>query len=258
VLLARGADPKVRNTDGETALHYAALAGDERSVQLLITAGADVRAAGCGKFTPLHNAVWRRHKAAATHLLNAGADPNAQTADGHTCLHLACLPSSASGAPASFDLIALLLSFDADVRIKELADGALPAHLLARAAPTRDLDVFLRACAQVEVALGPIGPLDDKGQTVLHHAAAWGNARAVELLLTWPRDMWPYVRVGQCTTAAGKTELHLAAASNSLECVKLLVEKGNVRADVPDADGKLPIDYSSTPAILQYLSQLVR
>lgn len=257
-LLSNGANPRVRNRDAETPLHYAALVGDDLCAQLLIEHGAEVDCQGFAKFTPLHNAVWRRHPIVVSRLLHSGANPNAATADGHTTLHLACA-SPPDGTPAGLDIIAPLLASNADIRIPDAKEGALPVHLYARAAQPKELEVLLRAYnAVVEGLKTSIATVDRNGQSVLHYAAAAGNASAVALLISWPRDRWPGVSVEARTFPSGgsRTALHLAAASKSVDAVRLLVEQGHADHNARDADNKLPADYSATPEVFRYLSSL--
>ena len=75
LLLERGADPNGRNGDGLTALHLAAEKGYAAVVWELIAAGADANAPGSGipLSTPLHGAIRGGHAEVVTILLDAGA-----------------------------------------------------------------------------------------------------------------------------------------------------------------------------------------
>ena len=66
-------DVKAKDSDGRTALHYAAMAGHKEVVELLIDKGADVKAKDSRGVTPLHLA----------------ADVNAKDKDGYTPLDVA-------------------------------------------------------------------------------------------------------------------------------------------------------------------------
>jgi ankyrin repeat protein len=65
LLLARGADPKVKDKTGETHLHRAARVGYDDMVKLLIEVGAEVNATDSRGMTPLDWAVAGGEKAAA-------------------------------------------------------------------------------------------------------------------------------------------------------------------------------------------------
>ena len=86
-LLAAGADPNPRDTDGDMVpLHWAT---DRRIAKLLLTAGANPDAKDQYGETPLHMAVSRKHAGVVTALLASGANPNLKNDDGQTPLHIA-------------------------------------------------------------------------------------------------------------------------------------------------------------------------
>lgn len=73
-LLLNGADPKVADPRGETALHYALFTDHTEVIDSLIKHGADVNAQTESGYTPLHNAVFQKNPKATFLLLRAGAD----------------------------------------------------------------------------------------------------------------------------------------------------------------------------------------
>ncbi|GIG66603.1 ankyrin repeat domain-containing protein [Phytomonospora endophytica] len=89
VLLAHGADPDRRRSDGTPVIVLAARRGDHAALDVLVGAGADVEAADAMGRTALMHAVERDHKKAAGVLLLAGADPGAVSPDGTTASRLA-------------------------------------------------------------------------------------------------------------------------------------------------------------------------
>ena len=90
-LVKEGGDVNASQGDGMTALHWAALTGKERLVELLIYAGANIGAlTRLGDYTPLHLASKEGDAVVVEALLAAGADPNAPTSTGEvTPLHFA-------------------------------------------------------------------------------------------------------------------------------------------------------------------------
>jgi len=80
-LLAKGADPNAKNSDGETALILAAKAtkgGHEAVAEALLAKGADPNSIDIRGFIGLVFAAEGGHKAAVEALLAKKADPNAK------------------------------------------------------------------------------------------------------------------------------------------------------------------------------------
>lgn len=88
-LLVSGADVHLRSADGETALMYAALAGNVPSIQLLLGAGAVPNVRGNDGATPLILAAGNGHEGAVEALLHAGADPRPKDNNGLSALDYA-------------------------------------------------------------------------------------------------------------------------------------------------------------------------
>lgn len=75
-LLAKGADPNLRDDKGNTPLMVAATSGEIELLQLLIAQGGNVNLANSSGETPLIRAVQRRDLPMARALLTAGSDPD--------------------------------------------------------------------------------------------------------------------------------------------------------------------------------------
>ena len=103
---------------GNTALMFAARAGDQRSAQLLVAAGSEINQGNAFGTTPLIMAVHGGNPALLETLLQAGADINANT-PGHTALHAAVL----RGNLAAVEIL--------------LAHGAETEALIERPTPVR-------------------------------------------------------------------------------------------------------------------------
>ena len=85
-LLAKGANPNVRDEDMRTPLHQAVLGNSVGLVGLLIEAGADLDAKDAHGFTPLHFAAQEYLPEIARILVAKGADVNACDEDGNSVL----------------------------------------------------------------------------------------------------------------------------------------------------------------------------
>ena len=111
-MLAQGADPDVKDSDGVALLHLAAQGGYSAIVASLISRGAYVDCRDI-KFdaTPLYMAAMNGHGETAEHLLNGGADADAKNGIGATPLHVAAHQGHA-------DVIRILLKHGADPKIR--------------------------------------------------------------------------------------------------------------------------------------------
>jgi ankyrin repeat protein len=90
VLITKAADVNAAQADGMTALHWAALNGDMKTLNLLLAAKARLEPlTRLGSYTPLHLASSRGNAAAVARLLEAGSKPGAVTDTGVQPLHLA-------------------------------------------------------------------------------------------------------------------------------------------------------------------------
>ena len=88
VLLSAGADPNIKDKEGETALHEATLGRYEEVALLLIQSGADVNASNNEGVTPLCFASGMGLPRVVSALLERGANPNVRM-EGVTPLHMA-------------------------------------------------------------------------------------------------------------------------------------------------------------------------
>src|SRR5919198_1432482 len=89
-LLKDGGDVNTAQSDGMTALHWAAQRNDVELAKVLLYASANVKAATrINAYTPLLLAARAGNAAVMTPLLDAGADPNGATANSTTALMFA-------------------------------------------------------------------------------------------------------------------------------------------------------------------------
>jgi ankyrin repeat protein len=145
VLLAAGADPNLRDREGQTALHHGLFADEaEAIVRLLLAAGADVEvvAKGDGNGTPLLVARSLFYEGrdpllaerVVQLLLEAGADPDARDGEGYTMLMTAVVKRRAG-------LVGSLLSLGADPNLR--TDAGVSALDMAVREGADDLGALL-------------------------------------------------------------------------------------------------------------------
>lgn len=89
LLVSAGADVNIRGEHDSTALHSAALYGQNQIVRLLIQAGADVHTVTRNGSTPLHQAASNGNGETVRTLITAGADIQVRDNFGRTPLHSA-------------------------------------------------------------------------------------------------------------------------------------------------------------------------
>lgn len=141
-LLSVSTTPDVRNDNGATPLHYAALHGHEICAVRLVSGGASVNAEtnNMGD-TPLQMATFRNRHAVAMRLIESGANvQHKRRGDGATALHLAAMHGSA-------DVATLLLESGADALATD--QGGVTAAAVAAQCGHADLARVIRRAASV-------------------------------------------------------------------------------------------------------------
>jgi len=158
-----GANVDANDQKGQTALHYAAKAGQIAVAKLLIANGADVNA---GESTPLQEAAYHS-KEMVELLLAKGADINTGK-----------WPALHSALDAGrFDIVELLLAKGADANIRD-DEGRTPLHIAAWYAARNNPKV-------VELLLSKgadINAKDNNGKTALSYAIWARHPEIAELL----------------------------------------------------------------------------
>ena len=220
---AFGADARVADPDGTTALHWAARHDDLATAQALIKAGADVNAANRYGITPMNLAATNGSAAMIRILLDAGVDPNTSTPGGETAL----MTASRTG---KVDAVTLLLDRGAAVNAKDTVHGqtalmwaVLENHsgvvelLLARGAD-------INAHTNVTITKGEYVPA--------RPAAASGNGIIRQRALPTPNG--------------GMTPLLFAIRDGNVPMMRLLLDRG---ADLGQSSGN-----HTTPMLIALLN----
>jgi len=118
-LLDANADVNAPQTDGATAIQWAAYRDDQALADLLIAHGANVRTPNREGATPLYLAAIRGSARMIDRLLKAGADANERGPEGETPLMLA----ARSG---NLEAMRVLLDHQADTNAKDKLRGTTP------------------------------------------------------------------------------------------------------------------------------------
>lgn len=167
-LLEEGADPRASQPDGMTALHWAALHGNEQATAELLARGAEADAATRYGVTPLAIACRAGHAEIVNQLLEAGGDANRESPGGETPLMTAARNGEAA-------IIRALANAGAAVDATERG-GQTALMWAASAGNLAAVDALLDAGAAPDVA-------SRGGFTALMFAARDGRLPVVNRLL---------------------------------------------------------------------------
>jgi ankyrin repeat protein len=149
-LIKQGEDVNTAQGDGMTALHWAAMNGDEALAKLLLGAGANTRAATrINRYTPLMLAARQGHGGVVEALLEGGADPTDATDNGTTVLMFA----AASGDVASVEAIA---KRKVDLNARETVRGLTASMFAASANHAAVVTALGKAGADLTLASDPL------------------------------------------------------------------------------------------------------
>ncbi len=271
-LLARKANPNIRNGAGSAPLHEAVRAGWLEGAEMLLKGGADPNVRDGFDNSPLHIALPEEGRAGGVALLlKYGADPALKDRNGNTPLHVAIQV----GYP--IDMIKALIAAKAPLDAQNAA-GDAPLHLAlrakrfdyAKALLEAGSDIFLvngrsESPLSVAIALGPdaldailspanVRARDNYGNAPLAIAVSLKAAPdAVAMIIAKGSDV-------NARNNAGDSALHIAVRQSlrpqgeALLLAKADIFASNVRGDSPlsialTAAGG-PVDWLFTPATM--------
>jgi ankyrin repeat protein len=204
-MIEAGADVDAAESNGTTALHWAAYKGDEELVAALLAKGARPDVANDYGSTPLSEAANVADAEIVEMLLDAGADPNSPNAEGQTALMTAA-------RTGSVEVARRLVEHGAEIDAREAWRGQT-ALMWAAAANLPDMAEYL-----IE-------------------AGADVNARA--LANDWERQVTNEPRA-QYRPTGGLSALQYAVRGGCLACVEAMLAKG-AEIDAPNPDGVTPL-----------------
>ncbi|XP_070577178.1 ankyrin repeat and EF-hand domain-containing protein 1-like [Ptychodera flava] len=242
-------------SDGETALHLAAINNNEEMVKFLLDLGAHPNVVDLKGRTAVMRAAEYGHIQTLEILVSAGSDLKLTDVDGqgilfycmtptsrHTkCVDIAleygadCNNKSNKGVPVFFaacetaaeneNVCMALLSKGADPNSK---NEATQQTSLIAAASSGSVTV-VRAILQ---AGGDVNAIDREKITASHLAAGGGHFDVLKILATFAADF-------NVQSVVGNTPVHHAAKGGHAMCCKFLGQRG-CRANVKNDDGQLP------------------
>ena len=179
MLVEEGADPCLGDPGGRTPLHRAVAATNPSCIVPLLQAGATVDSCDFQDSTVLHYAASQRYDEKAITsffdpLLDAGANINSQITSGHTALHIAIRRDITSNA-------LYLIGRGANM---DICDGYGTSGLMYAVECNRHiiLEVALQKGADCLLK-------DNQAMTIMHYAAAYGDLGTLQILVRWQHSL---------------------------------------------------------------------
>jgi ankyrin repeat protein len=204
-LLKNGADVNAPQSDGATALHWAAYLDQVDTAALLIRAGAKVDTSNDYGMTPLALAAANGNAAIVDRLLEGGADPNGAVRAAETPLMLAARTDSVATVKA-------LLTAGAKIDAKEAWNGQTALMWAAAAGYAPVVQLLIDRHADIRAR-------SNAGTTPLLFAVRHGDIATVRVLLAAGADV-------KEKRPDGATPLLVAVINGHADLVDVLLEKG--------------------------------
>uniref|UniRef100_A0A8C9IQM7 Ankyrin repeat and death domain containing 1A n=1 Tax=Piliocolobus tephrosceles TaxID=591936 RepID=A0A8C9IQM7_9PRIM len=216
-LIGRRVNTRARNHVGRVALHWAAGAGHEQAVRLLLeheaavdeedAVGALTEARLCFGMNALLLSAWFGHLRILQILVNSGAKIHCKSKDGLTLLHCAA-------QKGHVPVLAFIMEDLEDVALDHVDKlGRTAFHRAAEYGQLDALDFLVGSGCDHSVK-------DKEGNTALHLAAGRGHMAVLQRLVDIGLDL-------EEQNAEGLTALHAAAGGTHPDCVRLLLRAGS-------------------------------
>jgi ankyrin repeat protein len=225
-LLKQHAAVNTPQTDGMTALHWAAYQDDLEIARLLVRAGANVKAANRYGVTPLSLACTNGNAAMIEMLLKGGADPNGSLPGGET-------PLMTAARTGNIAAVKTLINHGATVEAKDNRRGQTALMWAAAEGHAAVVQALIDADADFKLRV-------PSGLTPLMFAAREGRSEVVHVLLKAGADVNETIQPGSRRGYGGRlppigsTPLFLAVNNAHFELASLLLDAGaNPNADLP-------------------------
>ena len=208
-MLRKGVDINASNYDGKTVLHMAAVEGNYRVVELLLTEGAEKNARDRWGNTALQDAINHNQGPVIQLLVQWKSELNMNNAAGRLC---------DAASAGDLETLKLVLEHGVDPNVGDY-DARTALHLSAAEGQDKAVQYLIAKGADVNVK-------DRWGATPLQDAVQSGHLQVAEQILS---------RGGIMTTTLGPTAMCNAATEGDVRYLKLLIRCG-VDPDVGDYD----------------------
>nr|XP_015195735.1 PREDICTED: ankycorbin isoform X1 [Lepisosteus oculatus] len=212
----KGVNAVKLDSEGKSALHWAAAKGQVECLGAILAHGADASVLDASGSSPLHLAAKNNHQECALKLIQSKCVIEALDSTGKTALHHAA-------AIGSVPIVQLLCEHKCPVNIKDV-DGCTPLLLSARHAHTE-------VCRSLIDHRADINTCDKNGRTAVMLASESSSLPTVEVLIQKGADL-------RLVDTLGHDVLHYAKLSGNAEVVNLL--QAALSKLSPDCDKKTP------------------
>ena len=246
-LLEAGADVRLSERDGASALHFASCFGHAECVRLLLRAKAPVEAVSEDGTTPLMSAAYGGHRDVVEVLLSAGASLYARDKFGSQPLHHAAIGGD---WPAVIHLL-----------LKAGADANAPGYY-------NNTPLVFAIAQHHSLAVRELLPVTDfatvnrQGKSAWHVCASNGNDEILDLLLPYVTDLDAGTVAGgnhpdgTPDTVFNATALHLGCNFGQHTMVKKLLRLGASRTALNSAN-ETPLSYAALNGFLSCTALLL-
>ncbi|XP_019852448.1 PREDICTED: ankyrin-3-like [Amphimedon queenslandica] len=260
LLLNRGADLKICDADGYTALYYAAMNKDYDLVEYLNAKGADIKVKDVNGLTLLHHAaIMNSYRLTDLVLANKKLDVNMACKKGNSALHYAAMNETEEEEDDEYCnekkwICLLLINKGAQINCKNEQNGMTPLLYAVSKKYTEIAKVIIKASKQQAIEKNILQATNKSKMSALHIAIANKDEDIVNLLLAsdyflnepdengmtplhygsfygfLPDYFLQHKNFRHCLNhqneITGKTALHYAVEGNHKNEVVILLDKG--------------------------------
>ncbi|KAH7490537.1 hypothetical protein FOMA001_g3721 [Fusarium oxysporum f. sp. matthiolae] len=244
LLIRRGADLSITDSQGVTCLHIAAVRGFEDIVRILVESKVKLSPQDHRGRTPLHLASTRGHIKCYQYLLEQGADVNIRDKWGGNVVHYACIHGQA-------ELLRFIL--------RNAPDNFATDHSYRLASPlilaSQSGNVDMAKLLFEHGAVSSLFITETLGNLPLHYAASNGHAELLELFLEHGVE-----KTLSVSNAAGHTALHLACGGRERDGIISLLLRPGVEQSLltGDEEGDTPLHVASAVGYVSYVKLILQ